>query len=400
LVLFMGILVLLGLVVLFAISPARVEMINQTGQTLDQAHFMEKQIIYLAAGLVAFVAATRIPIELWRRVGGKVLMLGFAACVILALLGAAHASPALCTNGACRWYNLGVGTFQPAELLKFGVLLFASGFLARRMKDGSVNDVHSSLIPLGVVAALAGLLVVGAEKDMGTGLTMIGMLLAILFVAGMNTATGVLVGAAAGGLGVVAVLLSPHRLARIATFVGSGTDATDTSAWHIQMANIAIGSGGFFGRGLGESIQAFGYLPEAVNDSIFAILGETFGFVGLVVILIVFAALLFRLLGIVDRLQDTYLRLLVAGTFGWIATHVIVNVGAMIGVFPLTGVTLPFLSFGGTSLLFTMTILGIAFQASRYTTHRLADPERNTKQGERNEATRRGRGLGRPRYAR
>lgn len=158
------------------------------------------------------------------------------------------------------------------------------------------------------------------------------------------------------------------------------------------MANIAIGSGGFSGKGLGESIQAFGYLPEAVNDSIFAILGETFGFVGLIAILAIFLGLLTRILKVMDHVEDPVMKLLVAGGFGWLATHVIVNVGAMIGVFPLTGVTLPFLSFGGTSLLFTMLVLGIIFQISRYTTHQ------KTVTGEGNESSHSRRGIGRTRY--
>lgn len=397
LILFTGILILIGLVVLFAISPARVELINQSGQSLDQAHFMEKQLIYLFAGLAAFVCAATAPLSLWRKFGGAVLIAGIAACVLLAILGMANAAPALCTNGACRWYNLGIGTFQPAELLKFGLLLFVAGFMARRVAQGETNDLHSSVVPVGIVTLIACALIIGAEKDMGTGITLLGMLLSILFVAGMSARTGIMAAAALAGLGVLAVVFSPHRLARIATFVGS-SDATEANNYHIQMANIAIGSGGVIGKGLGESIQAFGYLPEAINDSIFAILGETFGLIGLVVILTIFGALLFRLLRIVDCLQDTYMKLLVAGVFGWLATHMLVNVGAMTGVFPLTGVTLPFLSFGGTSLLFTMLILGMAFQASRYTTHQLQPLIKGG--GPSNEATRRRRGLGRPRNAR
>jgi len=156
-----------------------------------------------------------------------------------------------------------------------------------------------------------------------------------------------------------------------------------------------MGSGGLFGKGLGESVSPFGYLPEAVNDSIFAVLGETFGFIGLIVILVLFYMLLRRLLLTVDRLGDPTMRLIVAGVFGLIATHVIVNVGAMTGVFPLTGVTLPFLSFGGTSLLFMMLGLGLVFHISRYTSHRLND---DVKEGA-DESSMRRRGIGRTRYA-
>jgi cell division protein FtsW len=166
------------------------------------------------------------------------------------------------------------------------------------------------------------------------------------------------------------------------------TTAADTSSYHINQAAIALGSGGFFGKGLGQSVQAFGYLPEAVNDSIFAILGETFGFVGLVIILVIFAALLRRIIMVMDSTVDPTWRLIVAGIFGLIATHLVVNVGAMTGVFPLTGVTLPFLSFGGTSLLFTMIGLGLVFNISRFTTHQKIVTEKQ------DESSQRRRGLG------
>jgi cell division protein FtsW len=174
--------------------------------------------------------------------------------------------------------------------------------------------------------------------------------------------------AALFGLTLLLIITSPHRIDRVTTFF-SPASAGDASSYHINQAAIALGSGGFFGKGLGQSVQAFGYLPEAVNDSIFAILGETFGFVGLLSILAVFGALLYRIIKVMDSTIDPKLRLVVAGVFGLIATHLVVNVGAMTGVFPLTGVTLPFLSFGGTSLLFTMVGLGLVFHISRYTTH-------------------------------
>lgn len=392
-VLFMGILVLIGLVVLFSISPARVELINVGGSNLDQAHFMQKQVLYLLIGLAAFIGAALLPLEIWKRMSSRILLIGFGLCLLLAFLGLfMDGGLVLKAGGATRWFNLGPGTFQPAELLKFGVLVFAAGFMARRVVQGKVNSLHETLIPLGIVAGIAALFVIVFQKDMGTGITMLGILAAILFVGGLNRRLLALSGAILLGAGVLFIIFSPHRIARVTTFLNPEA-ASEASNYHIQMANIAIGSGGFMGKGLGESVQAFGYLPEAVNDSIFAILGETFGFVGLVVILAVFLALLARVLKVMDHVDDPWMKLIVAGGFGWLATHVVVNVGAMIGVFPLTGVTLPFLSFGGTSLLFTMLVLGIIFNISRYTTH-----QKKVK-GDDSESAYRRRGVGRTRYA-
>lgn len=400
LVLFSGILLLIGLVVLYSISPARVELINQSGSALDQAHFMQKQFLYLGIGLAAFAFAAKFPLNVWQRYSGTILVTGLVLCVILAFLGFIGAGIALKSGGATRWYNLGFTTFQPAEIVKFGLLLYAAVFLGRKIRQGKVNDVSSTLTPLLIIYGIAMFLVVVLQKDMGTGITLTGILATMLYMAGLNKkyiATGIT------GLAVVGILLiiiAPHRIERVITFF-TPRQAGDASTYHIDQALIAIGSGGFFGKGLGEGVQAFGYLPEALNDSIFAILGEDFGFVGLIAIIAVFFALLLRLLKITDHLSDPTMRILVAGVFGWIGTHVIINIGSMLGVFPLTGVTLPMISFGGTSLLFIMLALGLAFQSSRYTSHSFIDASGDNKNrgGQGNANSHSGRRIGRPRNA-
>jgi cell division protein FtsW len=392
LVVLMGILVLIGLVVLFAISPYRVESINLEGGTLDQAHFMQRQVLYLAAGVAAFAFAAIAPLTLWKKFTNKILLLGLAACLLLAFLGLfLDGGPVIEAGGATRWFNLGFSSFQPAELLKFGMLLYIASFLGRRIQQGKINSLNETLWPLALLVGVASLFIIVLQKDMGTGITMLGMVASMLFVSGLNARLILTAGAAAVGVGILLVVTSPHRIERVATFFSD--NPADASGYHINQAAIALGSGGLTGRGLGHSVQAFGYLPEALNDSIFAVLGETFGFVGLVVILAIFVALLMRLLKIQERLVDPTWRLIVAGTFGLIATHVVVNVGAMTGVFPLTGVTLPFLSFGGTSLLFMMLSLGLVLQLSRYTTHMDVTKETG------DENSQRRRGFGRSRHA-
>ena len=369
LVLFMGILVLVGLVVLYAISPARTEMINASGgNSLDAAHFMQKQLLYLAIGFVAFTFAAVVPTGWWQKRSSMILLVGFGACLLLAFLGLFLDKGIIIeAGGATRWFNFGIVSFQPAELLKFGLLLFVASFLARRIQSGTLNNVSETLFPLAFVIGLAALFVIVFQKDMGTGITMLGMIATMLLVAGMKARLLGLSLITLVGAGLLLIITSPHRIARVTTFLNPA--ASDESSYHITQAAIALGSGGLTGKGLGQSVQAFGYLPEAVNDSIFAILGETFGFIGVVVIIVIFFALLKRIIKVMDHVVDPTLRLIVAGVFGLIATHVLVNIGAMTGVFPLTGVTLPFLSFGGTSLLFTMLGLGLVFQISRYTTH-------------------------------
>lgn len=393
-VLFMGLLMLIGLVVLYSISPARAEFINSTSsRSLEQAHFMQRQIVYLFVGLAAFVVATLLPLKLWKQSAPKILLAGVASCLLLAFLGLfLDGGIIIKAGGAVRWFDFGFVSFQPAELLKFGVLLFLSVFLGRRVTTNEVNSLNNTLLPVGIIMVVAMILVIVFQKDMGTGITLIGMVVAILYSAGLNK-KWLSAGALTLGGGVLLLIItSPHRVARMLTFLNP-SEVPDASSYHINQALIALGSGGFFGKGLGQGVQAFGYLPEAVNDSIFAILGETFGFVGLMIILILFGALLRRILLVMQRTLEPTYRLMVAGIFGLLATHIVVNIGAMTGVFPLTGVTLPFLSFGGTSLLFTMMALGLVFAISRYTTH-----QDITKQEAPSEATERRRGIGRTRH--
>lgn len=392
-VLYIGILLLLGLVVLYAISPARTELINEAGgHALDQSHFMQRQLLFLLLGLAAFGVAAAVPLKIWQKYAGKLLITSFVLCGLLVIFGLLNIPLALCTSGACRWYDLGFTTFQPAELVKFGLLLFTAGFLARRAKEGKVNNLQDTIIPIGIVTGIATLFIIVFQKDMGTGLAMLGILAVMLFVAGVNKRIGLMLLGAMLGLGVLLILIAPHRIERVTTFLNPSDDVGGSS-YHINQAKIAIGTGGLFGLGLGKSVQAFGYLPEAVNDSIFAIMGELFGFVGLLALLALFTALLLRILRIMDHVGDPAMKFFVAGAFGWIGTHIIVNIGAMTGIFPLTGLTLPLLSFGGTSLLFIMLTLGLVFQISRYTSHI------QYKEGENNESADSRRRLGRTRNA-
>lgn len=370
--LYMGLIMLLGLVVMYAIGPQRANVLNSLYGTdyYGSTYFFIKQTISLLAAFAAFVIATVFPYAILQKHAGKILGAGFIACILLFLFGnVVHVeSIAQCSLGACRWFNIGPLGFQPAEFVKFGLMLFAAGFLGARASQGLINDRSQTLIPLGVIVGIALIFIIGLQKDMGTGLALIATLAAMLLMAGLKIRIWLLLGGLMVLIGILFILIAPHRLERVATFLsGDSGTVDDAGAYHIAHAKIAIGSGGLTGVGIGNSVQATGYLPEAINDSVFAIMGETFGFVGLVAILLLFTVLLLRLLKVADHLADMRLKLLVAGVFGWLGAHVVLNVGAMIGVLPLTGITLPLLSFGGTSMVFIAAALGLAFQLSRYT---------------------------------
>jgi cell division protein FtsW len=372
-VLYMGLLMLIGLIIMYAIGPQRANVLNNSYNTdfYSTTYFFIKQTVSLLAALIAFAIAATLPYQALQRHAGKILVAGFAACVLLVFFGNLVHVDAItqCSLGACRWFTLGpLGSLQPAELLKFGLLIFTAGFLGARAKQGLVNDRIQTLVPLGILVGISLVFIIGIQKDMGTGITLVAMLSAMLLMAGLKLRIWLLIAGLMIGVGILFILIAPHRIDRVTTFLsGDDSSVDDAGSYHITHAKIAIGSGGIAGVGIGNSIQATGYLPEAINDSVFAILGETFGFIGLVAILALFTALLLRLLKVADHLMDMRLRLLVAGVFGWLGAHVILNVGAMIGIIPLTGITLPLLSFGGTSMVFIAAALGLAFQLSRYT---------------------------------
>lgn len=397
-VLYMGLLMLLGLIVMYAIGPQRANVLNNAYGTdfYTSTYFFIKQSVSLLLALAAFVVVAKLPFTFLKANAPIILITALVLCLILAISGWLQLPIAKCSLGACRWFNLGpLGSMQPAEFLKFGVLLFGAAFLAARASKGLINNLEKTIIPYCLFVGAAAFIVVIIQNDLGTGLSLAAIAGAMLMIAGISAKTGgLLLGA---GLLLVAmfIIIAPHRIERMVTFLGTGSDEQSQDAgYHIKNAKIAIGTGGLTGVGIGNSVQATGYLPEAINDSVFAIMGETFGFIGLVVILFLFSGLLLRLLNMVDRQADLWMRLVAAGVFGWLAAHVFLNVAAMIGVAPLTGITLPLLSFGGTSMIFIAGALGLAFQLSKYTSHGII--ERKEESGESISSRR---GIRRTRYA-
>lgn len=400
--LFVGLLMLLGLIVMYAIGPQRAQVLNSLAGTdfYTGTYFVIKQTASLLLAVAAFAIMTFMPLRIIKKYAAKLLILGLIACTILFLFGNVfHVEQIVyCSLGACRWFELGpLGSFQPAELLKFGVLIFCARFLADKMRSGTLSDWRESILPLLLLVGTAMFFVIVLQKDMGTGIALVSIVTTMLMVAGISKKMGTRLLMGLIGVGLVLIIAAPHRVARVMTFLqgdASISSSEGTGAeYHIRHAKIAIGSGGLIGVGIGNSVQATGYLPEAINDSVLAILGETFGFLGLTILMVLFGALLMRLLRITDRLADPWMQLVAAGVFGWLLAHIVLNVASMTGVFPLTGITLPFLSFGGTSMIFIAAAIGLVFQLSRYTSHAKLNKEGAYANIER------GRGIGGSRYS-
>jgi cell division protein FtsW len=349
------ILLVIGLIVIYSISPGLGAQKN-----VSDNYYAGKQLIAMLLGVGAFVITSNTPLSWWHKAQKPLLWAAVAAAVAVRLFGER-------VNGAYRWIQIGGLSFQAAELIKFALLVWLAGFLTERIREGSLGDPQKAFKPLLITLGAIAVVVAGIQSDLGSSGVMVIMIAAMVFVAGLPLKRLFLIGGVVAIGTVLLISTSSYRRARLETFLNPTRDC-QTTGYQACQALIAVGSGGMVGLGLGRSVQAYGYLPEAANDSIFAILAEKFGFIGTALLLGAFALFFSRLVKIMERTPDTYNRLLVVGILAWLSTQTLINIGAMIGLLPLKGITLPFISSGGTSLIFICGAIGIAFQISRYTT--------------------------------
>ncbi len=352
----------IGLIVVYAISPAL-----GAAQNVDGSYFVTRQAIAIAIGALGFIVASRLPLELWRKLCIPLLVVAAIATLLALILPVDPRYP------AHRWIRLGSFSFQPVELLKFAFLIWLAGFLAHRVNNSSIAGWKQTLQPLMASLLIIGVVVAGAQSDLGSMVVIVAMMGIMAFVAGLPMRRLLLVGLVIALIGTAAVSTTAYRRERLATFLHPATaDCQTAGGYQACQALISVGSGGMFGLGLGRSVQAYGYLPEAANDSIFAIYAEKFGFVGVIVLLAILAAFFSRLKSLAERAPDAFSRLFVIGVLTWLSIQAIINIGAMLGLLPLKGITLPLVSYGGTSVAFVMVALGIVFNISRYTTYATA----------------------------
>jgi cell division protein FtsW len=352
-----AVLLAVGLVVVYAISPA-LAITNKVSNN----YYVYKQLTAIALSIFAFIAAYKIPLNTWRKAYKPLLIIaGLATLIALAM-------PVNPSYPAHRWVRLGSLSFQSVELVKFAGMIWLAGFLAKRIKLGEIKNFKLTLRPLLIALGLVGLIIVGVQSDLGSGGVIIAMMGTMAFVAGLPMKRVVMI-AGIVILGVIlAVSTSPYRRARLETYLHPEANCQG-SGYQACQALIAVGSGGIAGLGLGSSVQAYGYLPEAANDSIFAIYAEKFGFLGSMLLIVIFMTFFTKIKNIAERSSDDFTRLLVMGVLTWLSVQALINIGAMIGLLPLKGITLPFISYGGTSVIFSTAAIGLVFQASQYTSY-------------------------------
>lgn len=376
LVLISILLLVVGLIVVYAISPGLSAQHN-----VSENYYVLKQLTAIGLGIVAFGVMATVPLQTWKTLQRPLLIAALVATLIALILPVSPEYP------AHRWIRFGGVSLQSVEVVKFALIICLAAFLEKRMKTGTVGDFQTTLKPLAIVIAITGVVVALLQKDLGSMAVIIAMFGAMLFVAGLPWSYVVKGGVLIAVLGAMIILPFSYRRDRITTFLNPQADCQSTGYQACQ-ALIAVGSGGLFGRGLANSGQAYGYLPEAANDSIFAIVSEKFGFVGATLLVCMFFVLFTRMKNIMERAPDEFSRLIVVGVLAWLSTQAFINIGAMIGLLPLKGITLPFISYGGTSVVFVTAAAGLVFNISRYTSFAVNNTTYSEREGNENLANR------------
>jgi cell division protein FtsW len=323
--------------------------------------YFERQLLYVLMGLVAAFIAMAIPTSVWEKHSKVLLVGGFALLLLVLLPGIGHE-----VNGSRRWARLGFMNFQVSELARVMLLTYLSSYAVRRSEELS-SSFQGFMKPVAVLVMAALLLLL--EPDFGAATVLMATGLAVLFLAGVRLHH--LLVPVVGGVSAMAVLAvtSSYRMRRLTAFRNPWEDPFD-SGFQLVQSLIAIGRGEWFGVGLGSSVQKLFYLPEAHTDFVFAVLAEEFGFVGVCVVIGLFAVLVGRALAISRRAADAGLQFqsYLAASIGiWLGLQAFVNIGVNMGLLPTKGLTLPLLSYGGSSMLVTLGVLGLLLRINHET---------------------------------
>jgi len=313
----------------------------------DPMSYLKKQGVYALIGVGLMMAASRFDYRRLQLLAPALVLTALAGCLAVLVIGTR-------INGARRWIEFGPATFQPSELAKLALAVWAASYLARRRAPRTLGELWR---PIGVLTMVfCGLILV--EPDLGTAIAIVTMLAAILLVSGTPTRT------LAGGLGIAATLglfavwFEPYRRARLFSFLNPWQDAQGAGFQTVQ-AMIGLGSGSIFGVGLGQSVQKVNYLPEAHTDMIFAIIGEELGLVGATAVIAAYCAFAYAGLKIALDCKDPFGKRLAAGLTALVCGQAAINLAAVMGLAPLTGIPLPFVSYGGSSLVVALASVGI-----------------------------------------
>lgn len=351
-------LVALGIVIIFSASSVTSGALAES--KYDAFFYLKRQVIWAVLGTICFIVASRV--DLFKLSKLSLLGVFFSTILLFAVLIPGIGHEAL---GARRWIGVGPFSFQPAEISKMFLVIYMADYLSRR---GDKIMEFKRLIP---IIAFTGIIIYLIEKepDLGTSLVIGGTLMGMLFMAGARLNHLLILGFSGVMVVAIRILDEGYRITRFLSFLNPWKDPLG-SGYHIIQSLIAIGSGGVTGLGLGQSRQKFFYLPEQYTDFVFSILGEELGLLGTLAVVVLFAIILYRGFKIAYGAGHSYLKLLAAGCTFIIAFQAFMNMGVVIGMLPCTGIPLPFISFGGSSLLTSLTFMGLLVNISKYSPRR------------------------------
>lgn len=346
-----GALTVIGLVMVM--SASAVVALEQHGSSWV---FVQRQALWAGLGIVALVLMSRVDYRVLRRAAGPLLLVAVVLLVLVFVPGLG-----IRASGSTRWIGVGPLTVQPAELAKLALLVYAADVFARRA--ASVEDWRRALRPVLLVFVVLAALVL-RQPDMGTAMVLALVVGTVVFAGGARLRHLLPLASVGLAAAVFLAFAAPYRRARVLSFLDPFSDPANTGYQAVQSL-IALGGGGLFGVGLGAGRQKWLFLPNAHTDFIFAVIGEELGLVGAMLVVVLFVG--FAVLGYRAAVQapDRFGELLAAGVTTWIVGQAVINIGAAIGLLPITGVPLPFVSFGGSALLVTMAAVGVLLNVAR-----------------------------------
>jgi cell division protein FtsW len=370
-------LVAFGLVMVYSATSAPAALAKT-----DPMSYLKKQGVYALIGVVLMMTAARFDYRRLRLLAPGFVLLALGGCLAVLVIGSR-------INGARRWIEVGPATFQPSELAKLALAVWAAAYLCKRPAPRTLLELWR---PVGLLLAVFCALIL-AEPDLGTAISLVVVLLAVLLISGTpmpTLASGVGIAAAAG---LVAIWFEPYRRARIFSFLDPWKDPQGAGFQTVQ-AMIGLGSGGLLGVGLGNGVQKINYLPEAHTDMIMAVIGEELGLVGVTAVIAAYAAFAYAGLRVALACTDPFGKRLAAGLVGLVCGQAVINLAAVLGLAPLTGIPLPFISYGGSSLVVALLSVGILLNiAGKHGARaRIALPDRGRRDGRTRDAVASGRG--------
>ncbi|MEF8753196.1 MAG: putative lipid II flippase FtsW [Accumulibacter sp.] len=345
------VLLVIGMVMVYSASMATAEAARQTGN--QSSYFLIRHGVFLILALVAGGMAFQVPMTTWQRWSPWLFVIGFVMLALVLVPGIGRE-----VNGARRWLSLGLVNLQPSELMKLFAVLYAADYTARKMPY--MHDLKKAFLPLASAMVAVGVLLL-KEPDFGAFVVIISIAMAILFLGGMRARLFVILIVVLAVAFAALIIVSPYRRDRIFGFMDPWADAFGRG-YQLSHALIAFGRGELFGVGLGASVEKLFYLPEAHTDFLLAVIAEELGFVGVLVVILLFSLLIQRAFAIGRQavaLERYYSALVAQGVGVWLGVQAFINMGVNMGVLPTKGLTLPLMSFGGSGILANCVALAV-----------------------------------------